>query len=509
MRYIFVIIAFFSVGLFAAIPTSVPFAFSNTVPSCSMIFDHVGGVANISVVAVLEQGSSQRSTIGLSIGSNSCEPVLCAPGSSYVYRYMEVKPGTNIILKLSRLSSDYGTFSGTVLISVTGFCPSLPGCQAFNCDVCGNDICAVHESHYTRCYQCHIGNTHCHCSNSQALLDQWYNAAMSRPICPDCGAECCPLCVHQCGEFSCPNLPSCSFGICTVCGSQYCNVHTFHLCSNFTRYDGDLTGIISSHTTISGSANVTVEFESAGLESSLQGINTAINNLLSPVNDISDKLDVSNTNTSGILSELSNFSSSTNQHLGTIRANQSALHDDNVVLQGLVNTGNSRLSEIGSGISDLGDGIDAVVDGVDALGEGVTDGFSDVITALNDQIDVIDTISRSITTGNAPAAESVEGEFSIDSPDSVEEYSPLFPWIDVLSEKCSIPDNYFNIGDDDLKITVPLEISRVYSGWDDFDLEFDLCDESLDPIKSVLRGFSSVVMVLVFAISIIKIVAGW
>lgn len=155
-------------------------------------------------------------------------------------------------------------------------CPEMPECVVETCNLCNTERCIVHVPHYSGVHTCFLGAFHFHCSNSQSLVNQWLNAVKQTLTCESCGGKICPLCPHSCEAGTCPDLPSCEKVTCSVCGSEYCTVHTFHLCSNVSEFCGDLAGIVSSQTNVSGSANVSVNFDASGLESAINTQNLVL-----------------------------------------------------------------------------------------------------------------------------------------------------------------------------------------------------------------------------------------
>lgn len=390
-------------------------------------------------------------------------------------------------------------FDNNVSIDVSGsvsvaHCPNRSDCYIEECGTCHSDICILHQVHHTRCFQCVHRNVHCHCSNSSELLDAWETAARQTTLCQTCGAQICGLCTHMCYDIVCPETPTCVMHTCSVCGSEYCKTHVFHLCSNYTEYHDNNTGIISSQTSIHGSADVTVNIDASGVESALNSIDEKL-----PWLGI--KMDFANENLNNILSGVNQFHSDYQLGANTINNN--------------ITAGNQKLDGIGAGIGDLNTGIGDLNTGVGDLNTGITglgEGIETLNTELADAGDSLDTqtgllsdIKDSLQGGSSVSPGVITGgDFDLPAVGDGYEYETDLTFFEAIREKIAFPPGYFSIGSSDFTLDFPLQ----FLGYD-FSFSLDFNDSRINPVRSVIRAISSFVMVLVFSLSVIKTLSLW
>ena len=276
-----------------------------------------------------------------------------------------------------------------IIFTRQGVCPNSDCCNKTTCDICKHEYCAIHDNHYTSLFihsqlqgHEHDNTTHYHCSNSQALLQQWSNQIVG--ICNVCGQSYCKICGHTCGvqNGSCPNLPQCQSATCDICGGSYCSTHNFHLCSGYTDYSSGFTQApFTVQTTVQGSAVVTVNVQTNTDVSDLKSntdtlvlnsneallrlltLNNELTNVKLKANDIDQhirdngnllgniktNLETTNSNLSGVNTKLS----SGNDKLDTVNSRLSTLIDK-------VEDNGDTSSSINSTLSDIASDVDEI-----------------------------------------------------------------------------------------------------------------------------------------------------
>lgn len=277
------------------------------------------------------------------------ELALMIPEGGDHYRSFEphecIGPGTyNIIIGGSSGISCYHEWGAKVQFGFRIYhqCPDTNFCAKGHCDFCDMDYCAVHKRHITRLLS-HGFNLlpgappveHSHCSNSEALLDEWENNARIR-TCPNCGQPFCPLCPHTCGEFTCPNTPHCVSATCPICGGTYCTVHSYHVCSNFHEAAEHVgNSLVSVQTSVSGQAIVNVDIAPGSVNFDTSPIVTSIVNgvasLQTSLSSVQSEIQGSNSR----LDQLKTIADAISTKTDTISANSEYLPVINQVLEGL------------------------------------------------------------------------------------------------------------------------------------------------------------------------------
>jgi X-X-X-Leu-X-X-Gly heptad repeat protein len=407
-------------------------------------------------------------------------------GSRMLYN---VTPGTYAIYANQNFLTPVGHFQGS---SVLTSCPGTSDCLMQDCDLCSHSYCVKHGTHITRCFQCVHRNVHCHCSNSEALLDAWEAVATQTVTCPDCGGQICGLCTHSCHDAFCPNLDSCSPKTCSVCGAQYCGTHVLHFCSTYTELHSNEGGLISSQTSIHGAADVNVNIDTAGLSSA--------------ISDLGGKIDQSNQNLNTIISGLNQFHS--DYKLGA-----NTLHSDLLGIGSGIGELNTGVGTLNTGVDTLNTGVDTLNTGIDTLNEGIdtlNTELTDIGESLDDQTGILQDIKEALNRGSSVSSGVISGGgFDLPAVTDEYEYEPDLTFFEGLREKLAFPPGYFDISrNDSMCFEIPLDLG-VFGFDRDFSFEIDFNDSRIDGVRSVVRSISSFVMVFIFGLNVFRTLSLW
>ncbi len=418
-------------------------------------------------------------------------------------------------------------YSGTATCKIIYVaCPASTYCSTYTCPACNTTYCVTHDTHITANYS-HGSTVHLHCTNSQTLANEWVAGCQGH--CDECGQTYCKLCSHRCGDDVCPNLAGCNQVTCQLCSGVYCSKHNFHVCGNYTTIGENIgNDNISVQTTITGEAQVSVNItdnshpaDLSNVESSLNQINTSIGNINNNVIGISshvfsidsaitslntylpNQLQGMNANILDIKDSIDSNTSALNDTLESIDLGINSIttqnHNDidnlNTSIETMQSTLSSDLQSIGSKLDNL------ELDGDFNVN---MQGVENKLTTTNTKLDAILNGNGNLGLGSVGTSSPSSGVGSIIVENGLTggelENIQEVTFIDTIKRKLTPPQ--MNIGNFDASFS--FNIPTLFG--EPLHLSIDMNDERLNPVRHAVRGLSSVCMVVVFTLAVVRMI---